>query len=79
MSSHNPAEPKYPWDDWLLSGNRISLKKGLHFKCQLHGMAQQIRNAARKRGLKVSLQLASPHIHVEIVGQRQSTSKKKGR
>lgn len=62
---HNPAEPKYPWDDWL-RGTTLSLRKGIHFDCQIHGMAQQIRNAARVRRLKVSLRLESSHIHVTI-------------
>lgn len=71
----NPAESKYPWDDWL-SSPTVSLKKRLHFHCQIHGMAQQIRNAARKRGLRVSLEIADPHIHVRVVGRIRSVRKK---
>lgn len=64
----NPAESKYPWDEWFSSAT-VSLKKGMHFRCQVHGMAQQIRNAARRRGLRVSLEIAAPHIHVRVVGR----------
>ena len=45
---------KYPWEKWL-SKKRFTLKKGKHFKCSLTAMAQQVRNNAADRELKVSV------------------------
>lgn len=49
------AKP-YPWERWF-GNKRLRLLKGKHFECSIHGMAQQIRNAARKLGYKVSLRI----------------------
>lgn len=46
----------YPWEEWFKVKHFV-----LHFKkdykCAAHGMAQQIRNAAKRRDLRVSLRI----------------------
>jgi len=46
---------RYPWDEWF-EKKQVKLKKGKHFDCQPGVMAQQIRNAARSRRTRVSIQ-----------------------
>ena len=45
----------YPWDSWFLK-ERFVIKRGLDYKCSQSVMAQQIRNAAVQRDLRVSLE-----------------------
>jgi hypothetical protein len=47
---------EYNWDKWF-SKKQVTLKKGKDFKCQVHGMANQIRNKAAKRGVSISLKI----------------------
>lgn len=44
----------YAWDDWFRPP-RIVLSKGTHYQCSTSTFMQQIRNAASKRGLSVSV------------------------
>ena len=55
----------YPWDSWL-ARDRIVLRRGKDYQCSQSVMAQQIRNAAVQRGLRVSLEdrLDSFLIHI---------------
>lgn len=68
------TDPKYPWDYWL-GLKAFTLRKGEDFKCQVHGMAQQIRNAAKARGIRVSLSISSPLICVTIIERPKKTAK----
>lgn len=45
---------KYPWDQWL-ARRRRRLQRGADYACSQSAMAQQIRNAAVRLGLRVSL------------------------
>lgn len=51
----------HPFDNWFKK-SRFKLVKGKHYNCMPHSMSQQIRNAAAKRGLTVSV-----HIQGEIL------------
>jgi hypothetical protein len=53
---------RYPWPKWLTPEKRSLLKKGRDYDCQPHSMAQQIRNAAAKRDVVVSI-----HIDGEVI------------
>jgi len=40
----------------------VSIVKGKDYKCQTHGMMQQIRNEASKRGIGVSINISGNRI-----------------
>jgi len=44
----------YPWDKWLAKP-KITLRRGEDFDCQPHSMAIQIRGAASRRNIEVSV------------------------
>ena len=48
--------PRYPWDKWLKE-DKLVLHRGTHYRCQPHSMAVQVRDAATKRGLDVSVEI----------------------
>lgn len=48
----------YPWEKWFSTDTSVTplvLTKGVHFHCQLLGMAQQIRQRAVDRGVRISI------------------------
>ena len=47
--------PMYDWQRWFRR-RKFILKRGVDYRCQTSSMVQQIRNAAYKRGLSVSLE-----------------------
>jgi len=53
-TSTKTASVRYPWQKWF-SRSRFRLVQGYHFGCQLHSMATQIRNAASRLGVSVSV------------------------
>ena len=46
----------YPWEKWFKK-KKFVLTKGFQYQCKTHGMAQQIRIQAGKRGLRVHIQI----------------------
>lgn len=70
-------KPVHRWDDWFARGT-VRLTRGRQFAGQSHGMAQQARNAAAARGLRVSVSLDSARgiVTVTVVG-RTGTGKGK--
>lgn len=62
-----PRGLRYPWDDWLSKG-RFTLVRGVHYNCATHGMHQTAINAARKRGLKISVRMTDGTITIAVVG-----------
>lgn len=56
---------EYPWKKWF-ARKQFTLTKGKHFDIAIHGMAQMIRNAARKErhNIKVSLKIDGDTINV---------------
>ena len=55
----------YPWDVWF-SRSKLRLKKGRHFDCATYAMAQQIRNAAGRRGIGVSVSVYDNYVDAVI-------------
>lgn len=55
---------RYPWDKWLVPGKKITLHRGKDFDVSVHGMAVNIRVAARRMGLKVSVYLDETKLEV---------------
>lgn len=66
--SANKSRTKYPWDQWFLRMKKrpLSLHQGSDFKCQAHGMAQQIRNVASSRGVTISIEIQEKTITVRL-------------
>ena len=56
--------PMYPWDNWL-SKNKLKLKQGKHFYCAPYIFAQQVRNAAIKHEVAVSVHVFDDYIIME--------------
>ena len=61
----------YPWSKWFgqLAANgrarRLILKRRRDFKCQTHGMVNQIRNKAGQLGLRCRITVDNETIVVE--------------
>ena len=51
----------HPFDKWFRC-KQCKLVKSKHYTCMPHSMSVQLRNAAKKRGLKISV-----HIQGEIL------------
>lgn len=49
--------PRYPWDKWFKK-DKIVLVRGTHYHCQPHSMGVQVRDAAKKRDLDVSVSIS---------------------
>lgn len=60
---HGSDVVRHPWDYWL-KRRVITLSKGVHFDCQPHSMAQQVRNAAFARGISVSVGILGDEVTV---------------
>ncbi len=58
-------QKKYPWDKWF-KYKRFTLKAGKHFTCRPYTMAQQVRNVAAERDVKVSIRILADEIKVTI-------------
>lgn len=69
MISGKPYGVRYPWSKWFLRG-RFTLRRGRDYECASHGMAQQVRNTAYKRGVTVSLEVGDDHVKVQVGGRR---------
>ena len=46
----------HPWDRWL-KRRRLQLQYGRDYHCLPHSMGVQVRNAAYKRGIHVSVEI----------------------
>lgn len=68
MNQYN--NPNYQWDDWF-SHQRFRLERGKHFSAQPHGMSIMIRQAAKKRGLRVSVHISEETIVVEVKEKKE--------
>jgi len=56
---------KYPWEEWF-SNESFVLEHGVDFDCQMHGMAQQIRNEVVKLGKAVSISYEGNRLKVTV-------------
>ena len=61
-----PGLAIYPWDKWL-GCKRKTLYSGQHFSCRVDTMATQVRIAAYKRGMKVSIKTHNDHLVIKGV------------
>lgn len=55
---------RYPWEDWLKIGKTKLLVKGKDYHGLSHGMAVTIRQAAKRKGLRVSLRVTESDVTV---------------
>ena len=60
QKKENTLKP-HSFDKWF-KHKQCKLVKGKHYTCMPHSMSVQLRNAAKKRGLKISV-----HIQGEIL------------
>jgi hypothetical protein len=64
---------RYPWDRWFSQGHftlRYREKAGQNtFLCQPHSMSQQVRNAAVRRGLHVSIKITPDCVDVTVISK----------
>ncbi len=56
--------PRHDWDKWF-KRKRFTLIRGEHFSGMPHAMSAQVRNAACKRGLTVSVRILENILVVE--------------
>lgn len=56
----------YPWELWFKM-NEFTLRRGRDYNCQVHGMAVQIRQRAKDRGLRVSVLTQGDSLHVTVL------------
>lgn len=52
-----PKLERHPWKTWFAK-SKFVLHQGEHFDCQTHSMVAQIRSAARKHHVSVSIQVS---------------------
>jgi len=57
---------RYPWDKWL-GYKQLTLVKGRHFDCRPYSMGVQVRTAAAKRGIKVSIKIHGSVLTITIL------------
>lgn len=61
------TKSRYPWKKWFAKEGTVTLQQGKHFDCLVHSMAQQIRNAAYRHGVQVSLVLEEKKIGLNVI------------
>ncbi len=75
--SSKKAAPSYPWDSWLNPTRKGSVSiPASKFRMAIPTMSQQIRNAAKRRGLTVSLKVTDDSIKILEVNQRSGVKAK---
>ncbi len=47
---------RYPWDKWFAK-RKFTITRGKEFTCMPHSMSVQVRTAAAKRGISVSVEI----------------------
>ena len=56
----------HPFDKWF-KHKQCKLIKGKHFFCQPHSMSVQLRNAAHKRGVKISVHIQGEILIIKVI------------
>ncbi len=56
-------QTRHPFDKWFKQKN-FNLVKGKHFKCRVYCMNVQLRNAAAKRNIRLSINVDGNTLHV---------------
>lgn len=69
-----PHGNSYPWTDWFAVARKsnVLLKKGRHYNITTIGMVVNIRQAARRHGLAVSLSVSDTSITIKSVKRRRA-------
>jgi hypothetical protein len=62
VTVHKP----YPFDKWFKRNRSFNLIRGKDFEVMPHVMAQQIRNAAHKHQISVSIKIDEETLHISI-------------
>lgn len=62
---------RHPWDEWL-DGQPRRLSRGADYVCDERVMADLAYNAARRRGMRVSVRYsrANGHVCLQAIGKR---------
>jgi hypothetical protein len=60
----------HPWEVWF-SKPSVRIKRGKQFTCQPHSMAVQVRNAAKLRGLRVSVLIQESVLAITVLNFRK--------
>lgn len=63
--------PMYDWNKWFRK-KRFTLERGTHYRCPSSSFGQQIRNAAHKRGLSISVEENNGVFTVTVMGKLES-------
>lgn len=68
----SPKEPvRYPWDAWFRR-KELRLRRGEHYECPPYSIAQQVRNEASERGVRVRIRIEGASVLVTNLGKRSS-------
>lgn len=60
----------YPWERWFRK-KQFTLMHGQHFQCTLSGMTINIRQAARRHGVRVRIEQGWAELHVTVKGPEE--------
>lgn len=64
---------RYKWDDWFAL-RKFILRRGEQYSCSQSSMAQQIRNAASNRNLRVKITDQEHQLVIEVEGSSSATT-----
>lgn len=64
----NPRETRYPWREWFAT-KAFVLVRGKHFHGQPHGVAETARQAARRLGVSVSINIDDDRLTIRVNNQ----------
>ena len=67
-TTNDDTKIRHPWDSWF-NRKRFRLEKGVDYTCMPHSMAQQVRNAAFVRNVKVSIAIEGDVVVVTNHGE----------
>ena len=68
------SDRKYDWDRWL-ADDRVVLRRGEHYVCDMYSFGLQLRNAATRLGVKISVEIdPDSDDFVVTVKERQGAS-----
>lgn len=65
MTKSRPHGRRYPWGD-LFSRPRFTLHRGVDYTGMSHGMASTVRQAARRLGVRVHIDVADDKVDVTV-------------
>jgi len=62
---------KYPWESWLgKKGDTQEFRRDIHFFCEPHSFAIQVRQAAKRASVRVSVGIVGDHVGITNLGKR---------